>query len=101
MNITPQIKDLATARGLDFAVTGGGCDFVIRTINGGAINGGFDLVLSNVDDIGQSPRTLGEKAVVTLNIDVEDAWMAVFAFTFPDVVTAINFMARVETIEEL
>lgn len=92
MNIKRHILDVASELGLGTVETGGGCDFIIRTV------GSMDLVLSGVNL--ESPQSLIERGVVSFyrhNGDVsmwEDSPFQ--TLTFYTVRQAMTFMATVK-----
>ena len=87
MNISQEIQQAARGRGLDMIQTGGGCDYVYKPFPAD----GFDLVL-DTPEMGQSPDTLTEPAVVAVNRRDEE-WTSVVELRFGCTLEALRFMS--------
>lgn len=93
MNINIQILELALSMGLSAMSTGGGCDFVVKSLKG------VDLVLS--DETMESPKSLLQRGVVSIyRTDEDGAWgeQPVAVLTFYTVRQAMTFMQNTLTI---
>jgi len=106
VNIADKILDYAESLGLDTVATGGGCDYVIRTVDMPVdvtvsavlqrLNRHIDMVLVSAADAGCSPERLGEPSCVNLWFyrGVEAMWCNGLSIKFNSARKAMKFMAR-------
>ena len=87
MNIPDEIYEYAKKHGIDWTPTGGGCDFIIRTI------GRTELKLADPEDTGWCPDSIDDECVVCI-FDTELNWNGETAKMFPNCRDAIDWMAK-------
>jgi hypothetical protein len=90
-NIPTEILEEAEKRGLDWMCTGGGCDYICRTVDshGQKLN---ELVLSSSEDFAMNPDTLDEPATVAIYGPKDLDWTEGVYMDFPNVRVAMEFM---------
>jgi hypothetical protein len=92
-NISKPLMRSAEARGLEWIGTGGGCDYVCRSLNGD--EPAPIMILGTPDDAG-SPEVLDEPATVTLYL--HEDWTAHYiVFRFETAADGMDFMQGFET----
>ena len=89
MNIPKEIYEYAQKYGIDWTSTGGGCDFITRTI------GSTELKLTDPKDLGWCPDSIDDECVVCIvtAITLEDTNPR----KFPNCRDAIKWMANART----
>ena len=86
MNIPNEIYEYAQKYGIDWTSTGGGCDFIIRTI------GQTELKLADPKDTGWCPDSIDNECVVC--IESKGNWNGEKVKKFPNCRDAIKWMAK-------
>ena len=86
MNIPNEIYEYAQKYGIDWTSTGGGCDFIIRTI------GQTELKLADPKDTGWCPDSIDNEGVVC--IESKGNWNGEKVKKFPNCRDAIDWMAK-------
>lgn len=92
MNIPDEIYEYAKKHGIDWTPTGGGCDFIIRTI------GRTELKLADPEDTGWCPDSIDDECVVCIE---NKANMSKEVKKFPNCREAIKWMAKAKVDGEL
>jgi len=86
MNIPNEIYEYAQKYGIDWTPTGGGCDFITRTI------GETELKLADHEDTGWCPDSIDDECVVC--IESKGNWNGEKVKKFPNCRDAIDWMAK-------
>jgi len=112
-NITKQILEYGRALNLQPVMTGGGCDFMVKTNEGREPmllteadkiqEDHFDLIMGSKEDVASSPDSLDEPSSVVayVGVDAHESGEHLCIIDFYTAREAMQFMAEVTTVDDI